>query len=167
MVIKINCWQQYKIRYLHFPNFSGETKAEFLIWAWFICFENLTSVIEYDKKWYPSMHSMLHTLCYPTIWWNSVQFWLFVRILSLRPKFGILFLIIFFSCWLPVFTGVLTKYSGENYLPYHFQTKYIWFIMIGDQRCFSCRNSILDFVSDTAFCLFVNFDLCFLRFLIG
>ena len=55
----------------------------------------------------------------------------------------------------------------KKHLPYHFRMKCILLIMTGDKRCFSCRYGILDhFVSETTFCLFVNFDLRFLWFLI-
>ena len=105
----------------------------------------LNSVIEYDKKWYPRMHLIFHALCYPPIWWNfsavpafcPYLYWVSVHI------WHFVFVIFFSSRW-SVKTGVLTKYSRENRLPYHFRTRCIWLIMIGDKRHFGCRYGISD-----------------------
>ena len=53
---------------------------------------------------------------------------LFLSSLCLNLAF---FKIVFLSCWWPVMTGVLTKYSRENHIPYHFRTKCLWLIMTG------------------------------------
>ena len=136
-----------------FPTFPEKQNTEFLLLEWFICFKILNRHTEYDKKWYTSMHSLFHALCNPPIWWNfsavpafcpniycfSTQIWHFV-------------FYSFLSCWWSVMTGVLTNYSPSI----SFQTKCIWFSMTGYtcRRCFCCRYSILDHVSDTTFCLY-------------
>ena len=50
-----------------FSTFQEKQKTGFYLSEWFFCFNILNMHIKYDKKWYPSIHSMFHALCNPPI----------------------------------------------------------------------------------------------------
>ena len=138
-----------------FPTLQEKQKTKFLAWEWFLCFKILTSATEYDKTCYPSVHSLFHALCYHPIWWNfSAVLAFFPNFIEFRPGFSILFLIVFFSCWLPVL--VLTKYSKENDLPCHFRAKSIWLIMISWSKAFQLQIQRFG-LSSTLTCILSGF----------
>ena len=129
--------------YLHVLNFSGETKqkkTDFFLWEWFFCFKILNRHTEYDKKWYPSMHSVFHALFNPPIWWNfSVvpAFWPNIYCFSIQTRHFVFYS--FLSCC----NGRCShKLFQRNWPSTPFQIKCIWLSMTGYTRHFGCRYSI-------------------------
>ena len=106
------------------------------------------------------MHSMFHALCNPSSWWN------FRAVLAFCPNTCIycfstqIWHFVFYSFlngWWPVMTGVLTNYSRVTYLPlYSKQNVFdsIWQdiqdVLVADIAFWT----ILDHISDTAFCVY-------------
>ena len=72
----LNCTyrrQPSKIPELHFCNFSGKTKTDFLFWEYVICLKDLHSGSVYDRKGYPitcTTSSSFHSIIWPPVWWN-------------------------------------------------------------------------------------------------
>ena len=131
-------------------NFFFES-GSFVLKSWNMC-------TEYDKKWYPSMHSMFHAVCYPPVWWNVSAVPAFcpnIYCFSIQIRHFVFYS--FLSCWRLVMTGVLTNYSRETHLPFHPKQNVfdsIWQniqdVLVADTAFWT----ILNHVSDTAFCLY-------------
>lgn len=147
---------QYKMQpnaFSHF--FRTNKKTEFLVWEWFICFQNLASGTKYNKKWYPSMKLMFHALCFLQI---------FLPILLFRPKYGS-----FVSNFLQLLMASIDRCSHKipqrNSPSIAFPNKIC--LTHYDRRSKAFRLQIWYFGSFWPLFLFVNFDLSFVWFLIG
>ena len=137
-----------------FPTFQEKQKTEFLAWEWFVCLKNLTSVTEYDKKWYLVRRIVLSS--------NLMKFQCSLNLIEFQFSFGIFFLKPFSSaadCLIDKCSHKILKSKSPSilFLNKVYLTHYDW------------RSKAVTYTTNWTLLLiwFDNFDLCFLWFLIG